>query len=289
MRFSYNFKLLLKLKQDDISFDKESPIQEVSLDKMNPLSLNTSIKPQQKENKEVNTIEMVHSPKKKRGGQKPFSLNLMGVASPQDSDSGFKLGGGLVQMDSGDNSDEKEPSIPKIQISDSQNSFVNEILSEMYESVYELPSARDDLRDYLELEMSKFKMDPPNVTTPNLGEIFGFIKRVAFNCKMENEIPIISLAYIEKLLKQKEVLVNEENWRGIVLTTLCIGSKIWDDDSLENEHFPKVMPELTMKQISNLEKTYLGLIDFDVIIRGKEYAQSLFILQSLADSEIMNY
>jgi len=100
---------------------------------------------------------------------------------------------------------------------------------------------------------------------------------------MEAEIPIISLVYIQKLMEMKEILINEKNWRGLVLTTLCIGSKIWDDDSLENEHFPKVLSGITLKEISRLEKTFLNLLDFDIVIRGKEYAQSLFILQSLAD------
>lgn len=70
---------------------------------------------------------------------------------------------------------------------------------------------------------------------------------------MESEIPIISLIYIEKLLRKCGVLVNCHNWRRIVLTTLCIGSKIWDDDSLENIHFPKVMYDVTLKDISTLE------------------------------------
>ena len=88
-------------------------------------------------------------------------------------------------------------------------------------------------------------------------------------------------------MELKEILINEDNWRGLVLTPLCLGSKVWDDDSLENEHFPKVLPGISLKEVSRLEKTFLGLLDFDIVIRGKEYAQALFILQSLADQQAL--
>ena len=114
------------------------------------------------------------------------------------------------------------------------------------------------------------------VYNPQFEDIFNYIKYVAFKSKMEAEIPIISLIYIEKLLRKCGVLVNINNWRRIVLTTLCIGSKIWDDDSLENVHFPKVMPDVSLKEISQLEKTFLGLIGYDVIIKGTEYAKCYF-------------
>lgn len=109
--------------------------------------------------------------------------------------------------------------------------------------------------------MNNFILDNES-ELPDLIFIFNFIKRITFSCKMEPEIPIISLVYIERLLNTQKVLMNEENWRGILLTTLCLGSKIWDDDSLENEHFPKVLPEYPIKVFSMLEKTYLGLVNF---------------------------
>jgi hypothetical protein len=37
------------------------------------------------------------------------------------------------------------------------------------------------------------------------------------------------------------------------LICLCLASKIWDDDSLENVHFPKVMRDVTNFEINKLE------------------------------------
>jgi hypothetical protein len=70
---------------------------------------------------------------------------------------------------------------------------------------------------------------------------------------MENEIPIISLVYLERILIKTGLLINKENWKRLTLISLCLGSKIWDDDSLENVHFPKVMPDVSLKMINKLE------------------------------------
>ena len=52
-----------------------------------------------------------------------------------------------------------------------------------------------------------------------------------------------------------------------MLTTLIVGSKVWDDDSLENIHFPKVMHDISIKEVNNLEKIFLEFIDFDLAIK----------------------
>ena len=70
---------------------------------------------------------------------------------------------------------------------------------------------------------------------------------------MENETPIIALIYLERLLRKAQILVNKFNWKRFTLSTMCIASKVWDDDSLENVHFPQVMPEVNVTMINQLE------------------------------------
>lgn len=43
------------------------------------------------------------------------------------------------------------------------------------------------------------------------------------------------------------------------------------------------MPDITLKEISQLEKVFLSLIDFDLVIRGAEYAKYYFILKTFAE------
>lgn len=100
---------------------------------------------------------------------------------------------------------------------------------------------------------------------------------------MEKEIPILCLIYIERFLTKSGLLMNYQNWKRLTLISLILASKIWDDDSLENVHFPQVMSDITLKEISSLEKVFLNLIDFDLVIRGSEYAKYYFILKTFAN------
>lgn len=43
------------------------------------------------------------------------------------------------------------------------------------------------------------------------------------------------------------------------------------------------MPDITLKEITSLEKVFLQMIDFDLVIRGGEYAKYYFILKTFAE------
>jgi len=73
---------------------------------------------------------------------------------------------------------------------------------------------------------------------PSADDIANYCKYVTLSCKMENEIPLIAMVYIERILRKCGLLVNSFNWKRLLLICLCIASKVWDDDSLENIHFP---------------------------------------------------
>ena len=113
----------------------------------------------------------------------------------------------------------------------------------------------------MEYDAEVLNMDV-NVPCPTEVMIADYLKYVVISCKMENEIPVIALLYIEKLLRTTGVLLTKYNWRRITLICLCLASKIWDDDSLENVHFPKVMPDVTNHEINTLEQAFLEFIDY---------------------------
>ena len=122
-----------------------------------------------------------------------------------------------------------------------------------------------------------------DIVNPDFKLVFSYCQYVVISCKMEKEIPIIALVYLERLLERTGILINNMNWRRLILTSLCVASKIWDDDSLENEHFPKVMGDVTLKEISYFERTFLDLLGYDLVVRGAEYAKYYFILRTLAE------
>ena len=133
-------------------------------------------------------------------------------------------------------------------------------------------------KDELVGGVSQYKGDPA------LEELYYFCKYIIIQGRMEKEIPILCLVYIERFLKKSGLLMNFSNWKRLTLISLILASKIWDDDSLENVHFPQVMSDISLKEITGLEKVFLQIIDFDLVIKGSEYAKYYFILKSFAES-----
>jgi hypothetical protein len=116
-----------------------------------------------------------------------------------------------------------------------------------------------------------------------LEELYYYCKYVIISGRMEKEIPILCLIYLERFFTKTGILMNYGNWKRLTLISLILASKIWDDDSLENVHFPQVMPDVTVKEIAGIEAVFLAMIDFDLVIRGAEYAKYYFILKTFAE------
>ena len=74
---------------------------------------------------------------------------------------------------------------------------------------------------------------------------------------MEKEAPIISLVYIERLLIRSGFGLTPKNWRRITFTALILSSKIWDDESFENENFAKAFPVFSTAEINEMERVFL--------------------------------
>lgn len=77
--------------------------------------------------------------------------------------------------------------------------------------------------------------------------MFNYCKNVMISSKMEKEVPIIALIYIERLVVRSGFGVSSKNWRKVVFIALIIASKIWDDESFENNNFAKAFPSFSVK------------------------------------------
>ena len=123
-----------------------------------------------------------------------------------------------------------------------------------------------------------------DIVDPSADDIAAYAKYVTVASKMENEAPVIALVYIERILTKTGILVNKYNWKRMLLVCLCVASKVWDDDSLENVHFPKVMADVSINMINQLEQTFVDFfLDYDLVVKGSEYAKYYFIMRSLAE------
>lgn len=125
--------------------------------------------------------------------------------------------------------------------------------------------------------------DSLSVELPNTEIIQNYCKNIIITSKMEKEIPIIALVYIERLLLASGFGVTCTNWRRITLISMIIASKIWDDESFENENFAEVFPDFTTKQINEMERVFLDFIGYNLYIKGNDYTKYYFILRTFTE------
>ena len=82
---------------------------------------------------------------------------------------------------------------------------------------------------------------------PSKEVVKDFIKNIIITCKMEKEVTIISLIYIERILKATLLYLDSTTWRKITFVSFILASKIWDDESFENQNFSKAFPKYSTK------------------------------------------
>ncbi|KAL3666029.1 hypothetical protein V7S43_008822 [Phytophthora oleae] len=153
-------------------------------------------------------------------------------------------------------------------------------------------TARDRQRlasisDELDAEASTFvEVEDDDVmldVVPTISEIASFVKHVFSRAQMESECIIMSLVYVERLLKSTSgcLQLRGENWRRLVFCSMVMASKVWDDLSMTNADFSKIWPELSLKQINELELVYLSAVEYNVRVSAASYAKYYFHLRSM--------
>ncbi|CAD8069021.1 unnamed protein product [Paramecium primaurelia] len=125
---------------------------------------------------------------------------------------------------------------------------------------------------------------------PNVDIIQNYCKNIMTTTKMEREVAIISMIYINRLLEHNQGLeINCLNWQKMLFTALVMASKIWDDESFENNNFAKVLPQFSTIQINEMEKVFLKLIEYHLYVNSGDYARQYFLLRTYADKKQRSY
>lgn len=126
--------------------------------------------------------------------------------------------------------------------------------------------------------------DRPNcLQIPSLEKITGFFKMVFEKCQIEKECIIITLVYIERLVKATKgrLAIRPGNWRSILFACMVMASKVWDDLSMWNVDFSQVSAEFDLQRINELELALLSALEYSVKVPASEYAKYYFHLRSM--------
>lgn len=69
-----------------------------------------------------------------------------------------------------------------------------------------------------------------------------FIKALFDTAQFSPECCIICLVYINRLISFTEMPLQPTNWRPLVLCSLLVAQKIWDDNFIQNIDFAFMYP-----------------------------------------------
>ncbi|GBG28180.1 Cyclin-Y-like protein 1 [Hondaea fermentalgiana] len=121
------------------------------------------------------------------------------------------------------------------------------------------------------------------IAIPTRNAIFAFIQNVYLRAQMEKECILMSFVYLERLLKatRGQLALNESNWKGVVLSTMILASKVWDDLSMSNGDFAKICPSFALKRINQIEVCLLEAMAYEVRVSSSQYTKYFFQLRSM--------
>jgi len=121
---------------------------------------------------------------------------------------------------------------------------------------------------------------------PSLEEVTTFYRDVFTRAKMETDCIIMSLIYVERLIKTTggKLRPNAENWRSILFSCMVLSSKVWDDLSMWNADFSQTCPagvRFRLKRVNELEVAVLSALSYNVKVLASEYAKYYFLMRSM--------
>lgn len=95
------------------------------------------------------------------------------------------------------------------------------------------------------------------------------------------ECCIICLVYINRLIAFTDLPLQPTNWRPLVLCSLLVAQKVWDDRYLSNADFAFIYPFFVTDEINQLEKKFLELVQYNVTVKSALYAKYYFEMRAL--------
>jgi hypothetical protein len=144
----------------------------------------------------------------------------------------------------------------------------------------------NDLESQQDCFGKKTTISRPNYRSPSLEEVTSFYRDVFFKAQMETDCIIMSLIYVEGLIKRTngDLRPRASNWRSLLFSCMILSSKVWDDLSMWNVDFSQSCPpgvSFPLKRINQLELAVLNALTFQVKVPASEYAKYYFLLRSM--------
>jgi hypothetical protein len=120
----------------------------------------------------------------------------------------------------------------------------------------------------------------PGDPLPSVDEITYFVGSIVGVGELAPQSCIMAIAYLSRI--RPKLHIHLLNWRRVVLSSLILGCKVWEEHPVFNTDFNELFPEMSGKLLGQLEKHLLNLLRFNVGLTGSEYAKYYFELRDMS-------
>eukprot|EP01118_Nematostelium_gracile_P003540 TRINITY_DN1410_c0_g1_i1.p1 TRINITY_DN1410_c0_g1~~TRINITY_DN1410_c0_g1_i1.p1 ORF type:complete len:332 (-),score=77.56 TRINITY_DN1410_c0_g1_i1:121-1116(-) len=128
-----------------------------------------------------------------------------------------------------------------------------------------------------------FTDDSFDETYPEVPIINHFLTYIFRVQGLPAEVAIICIAFVERLMAFTSITLKRDNWKRIVLSSLLLAAKVWEDESRFNVDFAQMFVKLSVAELNRLERYLLEQLQYNVTVKASQYAQYYFELRALSD------
>jgi len=126
-------------------------------------------------------------------------------------------------------------------------------------------------------------------TAPGTWDIYGFLKDVMVNFRLEQEVSVITLYYLDRFSAMCGVVPTPDNWQRLTITAMMLASKVWNDESFENIEFAHLCPLYTLDEINAFERIFLKCVGYNMAVKTSDYAKTYFLLRTLGAKDSADF
>ncbi len=125
--------------------------------------------------------------------------------------------------------------------------------------------------------------DQISFDSPDAENIYVYVNTIFHVAELSPECAIMTLAFLERLIKEQNVLLNAKTWRRTLMSIIILSSKVWEEQAVWNVDFLEHFPRVEIADLNALEKHLLQLLKWNVGLNGSLYAKYYFDLRQLSE------
>lgn len=88
-----------------------------------------------------------------------------------------------------------------------------------------------------------------NIRPPDYRTIYRFMRTLFNAAQLPPECAIITLVYVERLLTYAETEIDAYSWKRIVLASILLASKVWDDQAVWNVDYCQILRDIPVEDM----------------------------------------